>query len=142
MTTSCCFDQLYQWEFQHPQISRFFLENKDAVLTQDLYVYIPHTRETYSLIENTESWEKPGNSIAGYRLEIDRPYITLMYDSVNVIIDLCARKMIARYKADYRFGCIVGNEYWVSTDAGILKKPFPYIEEIPIRKHNFWSPLL
>ena len=140
ITTPCFFKQIYQWEFQHSQISRYFLGNKDIVLTQDLYVYTPQNKKTYSLIENTEKWENPGNIIAGYRLEMDRPYITLLYDTVNVVIDLNARKMIARYKADYRFGCIVGSEYWVITDDGLLKKPFPYIEEIPVQKRVFWSP--
>ena len=68
------------------------------------------------------------------RVAINKIPLTTNQACCNIVVD--------ENKADYRFGCIVGNEYWVSTDAGILKKPFPYIEEIPIRKHNFWSPLL
>ena len=132
-------NQLFRWQFIYPQIARFFIRDADTILTQDLCIYKPSNGEMYSLIEDNESWGNPGNSPPDYYLH-DEQYLVLIYDTVNVIVDLIKRKMCARYVADHRIGSIVGNEYWVCTDEGIVKKPFPAIENIPIKKYNFWSP--
>ena len=138
---STFYKEICQWEFQHPQIAEYFLGTKDAVITQDLQVYIPNTKEIYPLVGYEQKWGNPGRKPVDYRLDTSTNYLTLMYDTVNIVVDLSLRKMIARYTAACRFGAIIGNEYWVCTDEGVLKKPFPFIEDIPVRKHNFWSPL-
>ena len=48
--------------------------------------------------------------------------------------------MVAPYEAQYRFGCIVGDEYWISTENGVVRKPFPIIADIPL-KTNFLASL-
>ena len=133
------FIQTHQWELPYPQIARFFLKNEDVVLTQDLQVYIPSTGEMYSLAENEKPLGNPGGDPADYRLDMKSQYLILMYDTVNVVVDCVAQRIVARYAAQYRFGHIVGNEYWICTDEGIIRKPFPIIEDIP-RRYNFWSP--
>ena len=134
------FEQVFQWEFAYPRISRFFLGNEDAILTKDLHVYKPSSGELYSLVDNELDLVNLGKEPVSYRFDRQTKYLTLMYDTANIIVDCTARKVIAQYAANYRFGSIVGNEYWVCTDEGIRKMPFPFIECIPTRKQAIWSP--
>ena len=131
---------LFFWEFPHPRISKFFLGDIDTILTQDLYVYTPSSGQLCDLIENRSVWNQTGQKPIDYRIDRKRQYLTLLCNTVNVIIDMNARKLVARYAAQYRFGCIVGNEFWVCTDQGVLRKPFPLIEEMPPFKFPLWSP--
>lgn len=55
-------------------------------------------------------------------------YLILTYDHTNVVFDAQHNTIIAKYFADFTQGCIVGNEYWICSDSGILRKPFPMIE--------------
>lgn len=134
------FERTYQWEFSHPRITRFFLGNEDAILTKDLHVYKPSSGELFLLVENGLDLENIGEYPVDYRLDKQTNYLTLMYNTANVIVDCTTRKMIARYIAHYRFGSIVGSEYWVCTDEGVRKMPFPFVECIPVCKQALWSP--
>ena len=133
------FERMSQWELPHPQISKFLLGSEDAVLTNDLQVYKPSSGELYSLMDNELELGNLGREPVSYRLDKQTKYLTLMYDTANIIVDCTAQKMIAQYAANYRFGSIVGNEYWICTDEGVRKMPFPAIEVIPPRKYTFWS---
>ncbi len=134
------FERMFQWEFSHPRISRYFLGSENAILTKDLHVYNPRSGELFSLVENKLDLGNIGREPANYRFDKRTNYLTLMYDTANIVVDCSSRKIIARYAAQYRFGCIVGNEYWICADEGVRKMPFPIIETIPPRKHTLWSP--
>jgi hypothetical protein len=54
-----------------------------------------------------------------------------MYQTVNVIIDIPARKVAAQYAGDLTRGCLIGNEYWICADGRICRKPFPTMEDAP-----------
>ena len=140
LNSQCSFERMFQWEFSHPQISRYFLGREDTILTKDLQIYKPHLGTLFSLVDSELPLENVGKEPANYRLDKQTNYLTLMYDTANIVVDCSSRKIIARYAAQYRFGCIVGNEYWICADEGVRKMPFPIIETIPPRKHTLWSP--
>ena len=60
----------------------------------------------------------------------------IMCENANVIIDIPARKAVARYASNYMRGCIVGNKFWICQEGKILWKPFPAFEEVPPVKRS------
>lgn len=130
----------YRWQHEGAKNAKRFFENSDNVLTNDLQVYEPATGSTYRLLENDQNWVAPGRSFSDYWIDQSKRYITLKYIPVNVVVDRHARQMIARYAGRYTRGCIVGEEYWISSDEGIRRLPFPLIEAVPKAKPVFWHP--
>lgn len=130
-----------KWEFVFPRRAKLFVDGADLVLTDDLYVFDPKTGRGFLLTENEINWKAPGTGpIAcwveeGYRL-------VLLYDTANVVFDLTTRKVIAQYASVPLSGCLVCNDFWVSTDAGVYRKSFPVIEDIPIKPCAFWGTTL
>lgn len=143
----CCFTDnvhesvgVFRWKFEFPRISCYFLGDTETILTEDLYVYNPKTRRMFYLLENELEWESPGMRPLFCRIDESRRYVVLSYDTVNVVIDVINKKMVARYVASFTNGFIVDNEYWISSASGIQRKPFPLIEDMPQRKYRFWKP--
>ena len=68
-----------------------------------------------------------------------KKYLCVMYDNVNVVVDWETGKMVARYVGHFKKGCLMDNEYWIFSDEGLRRMPFPLIEDIPPRKPTFWG---
>ena len=92
---------MFQWEFSHPQISRYFLGREDTILTKDLQIYKPHLGTLFSLVDSELPLENVGKEPANYRLDKQTNYLTLMYDTANIVVDCSSRKIIARYAAQF-----------------------------------------
>lgn len=120
-----------KWSFAGNRSALHFLGSTDAIVTTDLHIYRPSTGTSLDLLENESSWQRPDRSPSDCWLDISNRYLCLMYQTVNVIIDIPARKVAAQYAADYKQGCLIGNEYWVCVGDRILRKPFPSFEEAP-----------
>lgn len=120
-----------KWSFEGNRSVLCFLDGTDRVVTTDLHVYEPFTGASIDLLENESSWQRPEQSPSSCWLDISKRYLCLQYQTANVIIDLNTRKVVAQYAADYKQGCLVGNEYWICVGDRILRKPFPAFEETP-----------
>ncbi len=90
------------------------------------------------MLENDPNWTKPGLGPSMCWFDESRQYLSLMYDNVNVVIDWHERKMVARYAGKHMKGCLINDEYWISSEDGIRRVPFPLIEDIPPRKLTTW----
>lgn len=130
----------YKWIFDFPTISKFFFGNTETILTQDLFVYNPNTGNKYYLLENENRSQLPKSSPFDWKIVPNTQYIILIYNETNIVVDFHSRKMVARYNTDFYHGSLIGENYWVSTDVGVLIKPFPLIECLPTKTNDFWSP--
>lgn len=125
-----------KWSFEGDRNALCFLDSTDAIVTNDLHVYRPSTSEAYDLLENEASWQRIDQHISNCWLDISKRYLCLMYQTVNVIIDLHARKVAAQYAANFKRGCLIGDTYWICVGDQILRKPFPVFEDAPaVKKH-------
>lgn len=107
-----------------------FLDSADSVLTTSLHIYEPASGISIDLLENEPAWS-PEQPLCECWLDSTGRYLCLLYQTVNVVIDIKARKVAAQYAVNYGRGCLIGNEYWVCLDSKILRKPFPAFEEAP-----------
>lgn len=118
--------------------SFFFLNGIETILSKDLYIIEPSSAKKSFLLQNATEWEQPGLGPSACWFEGNGQYLTLMYNNCNVIIDLSKREVVARYGGAFTKGCLINGEYWISSDTGIQRKPFPLIEELPPRKLVSW----
>lgn len=130
----------YKWQFGGKQIVEQYLGNTDTVITNDLFVFTPQVGKGYYLLENEASPQFPELEPINVCLDYSGHFIVLMYNTVNIVVDWKARKTVACYAAEYTKGCVVDDQFWVSSKNGILRKPFPIMEEIPRQKYVFWRP--
>lgn len=130
----------YKWAFDFPTISKFFLGNCETILTKDLLVYQPKNGNSYHLLGEEERAQLPKSEPFGWNITHNKQYIILIYKEMNVVIDLITKTLVARYNTDFYHGCLIGNKYWISSDDGIIIKPFPLIEDTPAKKNVFWNP--
>ena len=121
----------YRWTQQESRLSACFLGNSETILTYDLHVYYPKTGLYEDLLENEHRFLMPQGTFGNAWLDGSGRYIILRYPTANIIIDWSLRKVVACYAADFCEGCLVGNEFWISSNNGIVRKPFPLIEQIP-----------
>lgn len=129
----------YKWTFPSKQISHCFLDDADTIITNDLHVYRPSTGESYYLLENTPLWQPPENKHVFCRLDYSKKYIVVQFCNANAVIDYAKRELVACYASGYRIGCIVEDEFWIGSENGVQRKPFPMIENIPDKKAVFWD---
>ena len=130
----------YKWFFDFPTISKFFFGNTQTILTQDLFIYHPNTGDKYNLLENETRFQLPQSAPFDWKIVPNTQYIILIYNEMNIVVDIHTRKMVARYHTDFYHGNLIDEHYWVSTDSGVLIKPFPFIEDIPAKMIDFWCP--
>ena len=82
-------------------------------------------------LENETNWEYPEKHPCDCWMDISKRYLCVKYQMGNVIIDISSRKVVAQYAANYKRGCLIGNEYWICVNDRICRKPFPAFEDIP-----------
>lgn len=132
--TSC----KHQWDA--PMKFNGFFANERYVLNRDLKVYDLQTSDTIDLLKHSKHAFTQRNGFHGYVLYAELQYL-LVYDGrQNDIIDCRSQKLIARYETpgDSYIGCIIDGEFWLGTEKGIVKKPFPCIEELAPPKPWGW----
>ena len=120
----------YQWHHSGARIAKYFLGDTGYILTNDLFMYNPKTAKGFHLLENESTWSPPAYRPSGCWTDDSRHLVFLMYANVNVALDWDARKIVALYRGSFAKGHLVGDEYWISSDNGIRKLPFPLIEHV------------
>lgn len=128
----------YIWSSEAPNIAMCFLENTNSIMMYDLTLLNSQTGEQYNILENEPSDYTPYFRLSQCWLDHARKYIFLKDNTANLVVDWQKRKIVARYAVQFAKGCLIGDEYWVPTKNGILKKPFPIFEEIPPQKLFSW----
>lgn len=123
-----------KWDFPFSQISWCFFGDLETILTEDLCVYKTKSGEKYSLTENSPDWKPPMGLPGVFWFDDTGRYLHILYLQANVVIDMQERKVVAQYAAEYKRGCLIDGEYWISNEVGIEKKPFPIIEDLPPEK--------
>lgn len=120
-----------KWQFQGSQISYAFWRGTESVITNDLHIFQQATGEMQNLLENESRWSPPALAPSSFSIDYSGRFLVLRYSRSNVVIDLTSRCVIAQYAGQYTSGCIIGDEFWISSDSGILRKPFPLYEPLP-----------
>ena len=125
-----------QWEYELCKGHHIYGTDGRYVLFEDFFVEDLLTGSVYSLLENDiNAHLQAGSFTCAY--DPQKNYLTVSYYSgkrMNVVIDCTKRKRIAQYEresgsAGFK-GCVVGNEFWMGTENGIMKYPFPNCDTI------------
>lgn len=120
----------YKWSTVDKVRPAGFLNNVDTIITDHLTIYNPVNQHSYPLISEKEREYLSKKPFLMFRKDLSQRYLTLVYQTANVVIDCWDRKVVACYTTvGYTLGCPVGNEYWVCIDRKIVRKPFPLIEK-------------
>lgn len=110
--------------------------NDEYAMTDNLKVRCLQNGEVFDLIENQT--ERPpifgGYSVIAYDKERKLLTIRFTSSSSNVVINCKERKIVAHYVPfdhDHVSGCLIGDEFWIGSDDGIVKRPFPHMDPFP-----------
>ena len=125
-----------KWSFEGNRSAFCFFGSADRVLLTDFHVYEPATGKSFYLLENDPNWPLPDFHPLSSGHKVGQQYMHIMCENANVIIDIPARKAVARYASNYMRGCIVGNKFWICQEGKIRRKPFPAFEEVPPVKRS------
>lgn len=106
------------------------------LLCENFDVVNMETGETFNLLENDTRSFLPKHYSFTWSYDKENHFLSVFFvgELFNIVIDCKARKRVAQYKrtsqnTGYQ-GCIIGDEYWMGTDNGVVRKPFPYMEDI------------
>lgn len=104
--------------------------NGILALREDFSVLNLNTMEEFSLFTVEEMRDLPKDGF-DWRYDLDRKLLKVYFiaEKLNILIDCSQRKVVSRYKREdwsvgYE-GCLIGNEFWMGTKQGIVKRPFP-----------------
>lgn len=120
----------YRWDAP-VRMNAHYADDRYA-LNKNLKVHDLQTNQEIDLLENTELPFTQKNGFLGYRYYPEEQYLQIYDGDQNDFIDCRERKLVARYNTSgNRFiGCLVDGEFWIGTETQIIKKPFPFFEEI------------
>lgn len=119
----------YMWGRENAKTLLCFFLDAHTILTRDLYLFKPKTSQYTYLLENSPDWKWPETVSLSYHFSQDQKYLILYFSTCNVVVDIAQRKVVAQYAAKDTFGCIVGREFWLPAKNGVIRKPFPLMEE-------------
>ncbi len=121
-----------KWSYPGKRIVQGFFGSPDTVITNDLLIHNTRTGEQFCLIDNEKNWMLPKTRLIMCTSDFEKGYVFLIFDRCNVVVNYNERKVIACYATErIKQGCLVGDQYWISTKNGVVRKPFPLMEEIP-----------
>ena len=134
-------DQNPTWKYQWIEPTR--TEDGSVVTCNDEYVLLGSlkvrnlkTGDTFFLLEN-QKVELPrlgSYTVQAYDKERDLLTIRFTWSCSNMIIDCRKRKIEAHYVPfddDRVGGCLIGDEFWIGSDEGVSKRPFPHMDPFP-----------
>lgn len=133
------FDWKEKWHLDFPDISTMFWGSAETVLTEKLSLYQIISGETRQLCAEGEDFKQfSPYPIRDLVMCQDGRYVILVYMNMDVIFDTVTWKPVARYAKNFYHGYLIDNEYWLCTEEGVQRKPFPCLEPIPPLKPIFW----
>lgn len=116
--------------------------NEEYVLLDDFTVVSMRTLESFNLLENDSLCGRPdmkGFTVDGYDTERMLLTVRFMGSGSTIIIDCKARRIISHYAPlSHRLGGrLIGNEFWAGSSDGVVKRPFPHMDQYPQRFYSF-----
>lgn len=149
---SYCFFGILQWHpsDQNPTWKYQWIEptgsldctvhtcNDEYALLGNLKVRCLRSGEVFDLLENQTDMPPISGGYAVTAYDEERKLLTVRFTSScsNVIIDCKARKIVSHFvpaSDDHVGGCLVDDEFWMGSDDGIVKRPFPHMDAFPIK---------
>lgn len=134
------------WQSEKNRFKNWRYTDGQYILCEDYTVVDMTTMHEFNLLENDSDWVTAYGPLDCVYIA-DRGLLIGYHDleEGNVVIDCKARKRVAQYvsaknddeKAGFA-GCLVGDEYWIGTEEGIVKKIFPIFEEMPEIRFPGW----
>ena len=105
------------------------------ILMSDLQVIKWRENTAFSLLPEQESKiSKDFFTIMDYDPVRQLLNIRYLKSSSTLIIDCKSKRIAAHYRpitSGLSGGCVVGDEFWIGTDKGIQKRPFPHMDPYP-----------
>lgn len=110
--------------------------NDEYALLGNLKVRNFKTGEIFDLLEDQVDVPpiSGGYSVEAYDEERNLLTIRFTSSSSNVVIDCKERKIVAHYVPfdhDHVSGCLIGDEFWIGSEDGIVKRAFPHMDPFP-----------
>lgn len=110
--------------------------NDEYVLLESLKVRNLKTGEMFFLLENQKEMVPPFGAYTVKAYDKERNLLTIRFtwSCSNVVIDCKARKIVAHYvpfDRDHSSGCLIDDEFWMGSDEGVVKRPFPHMDPFP-----------
>lgn len=112
--------------------------NDEYILFDDFTAASFKTGQTFNLLEENEKISRAPGGFVVSAFDPDRLLLTVkfLHSMSTIIIDCKARKIIAHYRPitqGLSSGCLIGDEFWIGTANGVIKRPFPNMDEFPRR---------
>lgn len=129
-----CWKKLWKSKAMHSE--SMICSDGKYILYGDLSVFDIEKEATFSLLQHDSTTVPPQDSFI-WSYEKERKLLTVSYIAANqnLVIDCAERRIVAKYVSDdvsVGFqGCLVGNEFWIGTKDGVIRKPFPHMDDIP-----------
>lgn len=106
----------------------------ENILQSDFSVINLNTMNTYPLLDKDEMDKLPKDSFfCSYDLKRHLLTVYFLAERINAIIDCQSRKVVGLYNGDKLdvgyTGCLIHNAFWIGTCEGVVKKPFPSVNE-------------
>lgn len=126
----------YQWFRESSASSHPVACNGEYVLCSDLTGWSFLTGERFDLLENEERTIPALTPFRISNYDSTRKLLTINFLSgrSTIIIDCGNRKVAAHYAVitpGLSGGCLIGDEYWIGTAHGVIKRPFPHMDLFP-----------
>ncbi|MBR2421624.1 MAG: hypothetical protein IKB09_04650 [Oscillospiraceae bacterium] len=101
------------------------------VLYNDFSVLDLKTMEYFSILPEHNLGKYKFGEMTNLVFHEDRNLLSFGYicQDINVILDCRKREVVAQYVSRKK-GCLVGTEFWIGTENGIVRRPFPWIDDI------------
>lgn len=104
------------------------------ILYEGLSVFNLETQNTFYLLSDADRKLLPVEDFQ-YFYDPIRSLLTLWYygNKQNAVIDCKNRRLVGQYFSEDILGigyggCVIGNEFWMGTSDGVVRKPFPNME--------------
>lgn len=110
--------------------------NEKYILLDDLTVVDTENETVFSLVEDRSLVPQDHFVFREYDAERKLLNITYLCSGSTIIIDCGKREIVAHYcpiTDGFSWGCLMGDEFWIGTDEGIVKRPFPHKDPYPSR---------
>lgn len=124
-----------QWQSKNGDISHRFARGCDGthILYEDLSVLDMKNQIIFQLISPEDAAQFPKDGFT-WKYDCERKLLTVFFVSslYNYVIDCDKKKIVAKYgrcdpSVGYQ-GCLIGDEFWMGTVGGIVKRSFPNID--------------
>lgn len=112
--------------------------NDEYVLLDNLKVCTLKNGKIFDLLENQQNMPPVfgGCRVQAYDYKKKLLTVQFSYSGSNMIVDCSQKKIVSHYVPSSRShigGCLINDEFWMGSDDGIVKRPFPHMDALPTK---------